>query len=318
MNKENLLTQLKDFKSKYNEFETDQYNRELQAFLKGYDDSKYKKPSVTTDNVIFTIADAEEDDIKKVPEKEFKILLVKRKEHPFKGQWALPGGFLHTEESLDNCSERELFEETGVEGIYQEQLYTYGDVNRDPRTRVISCAYLSLVDSDKINLIAGDDAEDAKWFTIKENTILMEKEMLKNGYKQEKYILLELTSGVERILGLMKITKIAEGKQIRYEREIVDQYGISFDHTKVIQYGIERIRNKIEYTDIMFNLMPDLFTLTEIQKAYEVVLGKELVKPNFRRKMESKNMWIKVRESEKKVAHRTPALYRFNNEWEEF
>ena len=144
-------------------------------FLSQYDSSKYEKPSVTVDTLIFSIHKNQEHNARKLPERQLQILLVKRKEHPYKGQWAIPGGFVKMDESLGQAANRELMEETGLHIGYMEQLYTWGDVNRDPRMRVISVSYMALIDGDKSSLEAGDDAEEAEWFTIKIKTLSMKK-----------------------------------------------------------------------------------------------------------------------------------------------
>ena len=118
---------------------------------------EYPHPAVTTDIVIFTIR-----------EQQLKLLLVKRKGEPYKGKWALPGGFVAIDEDLHQCAERELAEETGVSGVYLEQLYTFGDPKRDPRERVITVAYYALIPSDKIELRAATDAEAVGWFAMDE------------------------------------------------------------------------------------------------------------------------------------------------------
>jgi 8-oxo-dGTP diphosphatase len=118
---------------------------------------EYEHPAVTTDIVIFTLRD-----------QELKILLVKRRCEPFKGDWALPGGFVHGDESLDEGAKRELEEETGVRDVYLEQLYTYGEPDRDPRERVITVAYFALIASDKIEIRAASDAEAVAWFGMNE------------------------------------------------------------------------------------------------------------------------------------------------------
>ena len=137
-----------------------------EEFLKTYDSSKYEKPSVTVDVLIFTIFNEKSDNYRKLDDKKLSLLLIKRAGHPYKDKWAIPGGFVNMDESLEEGAKRELKEETSVENVYLEQLYTYGDVNRDPRMRVISSAYMALVNSDKINVEAGDDASDARWFNI--------------------------------------------------------------------------------------------------------------------------------------------------------
>ncbi len=118
---------------------------------------EYPHPAVTTDIVIFT-----------VQEEELKSLLIRRGENPYKGEWAIPGGFVRMDENLDQCATRELHEETGVSDFYLEQLATFGEVKRDPRERVISVAYFALVPSDNITLSAGTDADEAQWFDVRD------------------------------------------------------------------------------------------------------------------------------------------------------
>jgi 8-oxo-dGTP diphosphatase len=118
---------------------------------------EYPHPAVTTDIVIFTVTDGA-----------LKVLLIKRGTEPFKGKWALPGGFMKMEESIEQCAQRELAEETGLTDIYLEQLATFGAVDRDPRERVISVSYYALIPSDNITLKAGTDAAEAKWFSVDE------------------------------------------------------------------------------------------------------------------------------------------------------
>ncbi|MFC1683980.1 NUDIX domain-containing protein [Pseudomonadota bacterium] len=116
---------------------------------------QYPRPAVTTDVVVFTLRD-----------QQLKLLLVKRGRPPFVDMWALPGGFLDIDEDLEACAKRELEEETGIRGVYLEQLYTFGQPNRDPRERVISVTYYALVPSDHIDLRASSDAADADWFSL--------------------------------------------------------------------------------------------------------------------------------------------------------
>jgi len=118
---------------------------------------QYPHPAVTTDVVIFTIRD-----------EQLKLLLIKRAGTPYKGKWALPGGFVQLDEDIDSGARRELEEETGVSGVYLEQLYTFGKVERDPRERVITVAYFALIPSDKIQLRAATDAEAVGWFGFDE------------------------------------------------------------------------------------------------------------------------------------------------------
>ncbi|MCX7745645.1 MAG: NUDIX hydrolase [Clostridia bacterium] len=284
-----------------------------EEFLKLYDSNKYEKPSVTVDMLIFTVIEEENHNYRKLPEKALKILMIKRGDHPFMGQWAVPGGFVSVDESMENAAKRELKEETGIEGIYMEQLYTWGDVERDPRMRVISCSYMALVDSSALNIQPGDDADDARWFTVKSDMIKEEKAITKDGYHLKQYIQIKLQGGDEEIDAVVKITKTVAGRGIHFEREVIQSTGIAFDHAKVIQYAVERLRNKVEYTDIAFNLMPELFTLTELQQVYEVILDKELLKANFRRKISG--MVIETDHYTKDAGHRPSKLYKFNQNW---
>jgi 8-oxo-dGTP diphosphatase len=194
---------------------------ELNDDASNYDDTVYKNPSVTADLVILSVI-----------EEELGVLLIKRKHAPFKDHFALPGGFVNYDEDIETAAYRELKEETGVDDAYLEQLYTFGKVNRDPRKRIITVAYFSLVDYKKIKTpVAGDDAKEAKWFKLSE------------------------------------LPKLA------------------FDHDKIIDKALDRIRNKISYTNIGFELIPDTFTIPELRKVFEMVLGREINPTNFRTKI---------------------------------
>lgn len=284
-----------------------------EEFLKSYDAGVYERPSVTVDMLIFTITNEEEENYRKLPEKSLKILMIKRGDHPYLGQWALPGGFVSVNESLDQAALRELKSETNIDNIYMEQLYTWGDVGRDPRTRVISSSYMALVDSTSLDIKAGDDADEAGWFNVKYNLIEERKTLQENGYSLEKLVMIKLFNETNSISGTVKITENVDGKVTQIQRDIVESNGIAFDHVKMIEYAIERLKSKIEYTDIAFNLMPELFTLSELQQVYEVVLGKELLAAAFRRKIA--DMVIETNQFTKDAGHRPSKLYRFNTNW---
>ena len=235
-------------------------------FLATYDANNFERPSVTVDMLIFTVTDEEKKNYRKLPEKVLRLLLIKRGGHPYIGQWALPGGFVLMDESLDEAALRELKEETNIDNIYMEQLYTWGDVGRDPRTRVISASYMSLVDSSSLDIKASDDADDAKWFTVSCRLYQEQKTVTEKGYILQKLFKLSLSNDENNLSAIVKIIKTVEGKVTKVEREVVESNGIAFDNAKIIEYGIERLRSKIEYTGIEFNIMPELFTLTELQK----------------------------------------------------
>jgi 8-oxo-dGTP diphosphatase len=284
-----------------------------EQFLSAYDASKFERPSVTVDMLIFTVTEEETKNYRKLPEKVMKLLMIKRGDHPYMGQWALPGGFVQMNESLDEAAQRELKEETNIENIYMEQLYTWGDVARDLRTRVISTSYMSLVDSSTLDIKASDDADDAKWFTVTCKLHQEQKTATDKGYILQRLFKLKLSSEDETLTATVKIVKNVEGKVTKVERDIIGVSGIAFDHAKIIEYGIERLRSKIEFTDIAFNLMPELFTLTELQQVYEVILDTELLKANFRRK--TADMVVETNEFTKDAGHRPSKLFKFNPNW---
>lgn len=284
-------------------------------FLKQYNPNKYDKPSVTTDMAIFTVDEIKAESNRKAPEKILQVLLVKRNDHPYLGQWALPGGFVNMNEDLDTAAIREVREETGLDNIYSEQLYTWGEVDRDPRMRVISVSYLSLVNKESVTIQAGSDAEDVKWFTINEEVLDTTIQHTTNGFIKEEFVKLTLTSDNETLSATVKTTTTANGTVSKVRKEVIEQIGLAFDHPRILQYSLERLRNKCEYTNIVFNLLPETFTLSELQKVYQFILNKDLVKANFRRKIQK--MVVVTDEKVKQGAYRPPTLHRYNPLWEE-
>jgi 8-oxo-dGTP diphosphatase len=201
---------------------------------------------VTVDIVIFTIQSGV-----------LKVLLVKRGVPPFAGEFAIPGGFVREGESVDQAALRELEEETGVTDLYLEQLYSFGDVGRDPRGRVITIAYFALISSGR-PLRAGTDAAEAGWRPMSDDKLP----------------------------------------------------ALAFDHSRILAYALERLRNKLEYTTVGFQLLPEKFTLTELQDVYEAILGRKLDKRNFRRKMSLLKILKPVPEYRRGI-QRPARLYRF-------
>lgn len=280
-----------------------------EEFLQHYDAGIYKNPSVTVDMLIFTVMNEEKENYRRLPGKTLKILLIRRGDHPCIGQWALPGGFVAIDESLDEAALRALKIETNIDDIYMEQLYTWGEVNRDVRTRVISSSYMALVDSASLEIKAGQDAADARWFTVN-YSLLEETEVLgEKGYLHERIIEIKLWDEEEELFSKIKITESPDG---RIKRESIENQGIAFDHGKFIEYAIDRLRKKIEYTSLTFNLMPELFTLTELQQVYEVIQGKELLAAAFRRKIA--NMVTESDQFTKDAGHRPSKLFRYRAE----
>lgn len=281
-------------------------------FLSNYDENNYKRPSVTNDILIFTTEDKIEKNQRKVPNKGMQILLIKRDNHPDKGKWSLPGGFIEIDEGLEESAKNKLREKTGIDNVYIEQLYTFGDLDRDKRTRVITIAYMALIEKDKIQKVQAKNLKEIKWFWIEKNIIesLEKDKLFINKYS------LELISedGLDKIqyTVLEEISKdLINNKKVSYEYNDVSNDMLSFDHYKIIDYGIDRIRNKVEYTSIAFNLLPRLFTVKELQNVYEAIIGREIL--NFRRKMG--DMIIETDEVIEGKPFRPAKVFRFNEKW---
>lgn len=276
-------------------------------FLEKYRAEDYGRPSVAADMVIFTVTDEAADSYRKLPEKELRILLIRRGGHPFLGKWALPGGFVQPSETTEQAAARELREETGVDDVYLEQLYTFSDIGRDPRTWVMSCSYMALINSDKLELQAGDDAAGAAWFKVSYRLLREQKEMMEDGYVKTLEYELKL-SGEEELSAVVARTLTVKTSSTSTEYKIVSNNGLAFDHAKIIACAIERLRGKVNYTDIALHLMPELFTLTELQQVYEVILDKELLKAAFRRKVA--DLVAETDHYTENAGHRPSRLYR--------
>lgn len=294
----------------------------LETFLKSYDPDRYPKPSVTTDIVVFTIQNKEVGNRRMRNQKELQVLLVKRRDHPYIGQWALPGGFLEMNEGLLESAKRELQEETNVQDVYLEQLYTFGEaLDRDPRMRVISVAYMALIGKGKQRIVASDDAEDAKWFSIKRKENWRRLDETSDRFevqRLEKSTTYELISDDGETIAFELLKKI-ERRGATQEKEItsLSEDGLAFDHQEILDYALERIASKAEYTPIVFNLMPERFTLSDLQQVYEVILNQPLYAANFRRKIAH---MVEETGSYEENTQRRPARYykyKFNwNSWE--
>ena len=266
-----------------------------EEFLKDYDSSSFEKLSMTADILVVSVSSKNSTNYRKTDKKMMSILLVKRNEYPYKDKWCLPGGFLEPQtETLEECAQRVLKRETNLSHIYLEQLYTFDALDRDPRMRVISTSFVALVDKEKLT----DKVEHASWFDV----VLFEE---KNNVVE-----LVLDNGEEILkLSIKKVLK--ETTTDRYNF-VVENKTLAFDHDKVILSGLERIKNKINYTDIVFNMMPEYFTLRELQQVYEVIQNKKLLDPAFRRIIADKV--IKTDKMRTGEGHRPSYLFKYNNE----
>ena len=256
------------------------------------DNKLIEKYALSTDLLIFSVSKGEAKDCRSLSDKFFSILLVKRTKEPFKGMWCLPGGFVKSDEDLDMAAERVLTKETNLHNIYKEQLYTFGDLSRDPRMRVITTAYMALIDKERLT---DELSGEASWFNISID-------------EKGKQIVINLDNGEERIsFSLKRIVEDETTQKYRYE--IIQNKSIAFDHVTIIMTGLDRIKNKVRDTDIVFNLMPEYFTLGELQQIYEVILGKKLLDPAFRRIIADKV--IKTDKTIKTGGHRPSAMFKY-------
>ncbi|MGE6226703.1 NUDIX hydrolase [Paenibacillus chitinolyticus] len=283
-----------------------------EQFLAQYHAGDYVRPSVAADMVILTVADTTELNYRKLPKKKMRVLLIQRGEHPFLGKWALPGGFVRPGETTEQTARRELREETSVDNVYLEQLYTFSEPDRDPRSWVMSCAYMALIDSSQVKIAAGDDAAEAAWFDVTYRLLSEEKLRLEDGYSITRRYELKLIGERDTLTSVVEQRKQSVKSSSAVEYAVAASGELAFDHAKIIGCAIERLRGKLDETDIALHLLPELFTLTELQQVYEVILDKELLKAAFRRKaaplVEATDQYTE------NAGHRPSRLYRRNRE----
>lgn len=282
-------------------------------FLENYNVSEYDRPSLCVDNILFTIREIENENYRKLSNKSLQILLTYRENYPFKNCWALPGTFVNTSESLDEAATRCLKEKSNISDIYLEQLYTFGDVNRDPRTRVISCTYMSLVDSTNLKIKPGRNVSKIDFFTVSTNTSNYKIIDTKAGNISTYTTELILKNIDTTITAKIQTKKELIGTKSITTYKILKSENIAFDHAKNIIYALDRLKNKVEYTDIAFSLMGEYFTLTNLQKCYEILLDKPLLAANFRRKIS--HMVSETDKITSGAGHRPSKLYKFNPDW---
>jgi len=236
-------------------------------FLAAYNPAEFDRPSVSVDILIFSVSSDAGENWRRANKKKFSVLLVQRTQYPYLGKWNLPGGFVGMTETSVDAAHRVLEGEAGVaDKFYLEQLYTFDNPSRDPRTRIFSIAHMALVDKSKLNYTG---ARTAKWFDV--------------NLDDDK---LTLDSGD------IKLT----------------EKDLAFDHAEIIKMGIARMRGKIEWTDIVFDMMPPSFTLGELQQVYEAILGKKLFAAAFRRTIAGKV--VATGKMQTGLGHRPSALYK--------
>lgn len=244
-----------------------------------------------TDILIYAIDSRENDNCRGLPNKYFSILLIKKDKDPFKEQWCLPGGFVKKDETSYEAAIRVLNKETNLSNIYVEQLGVFDSVYRDPRGRIISTAYMALVDK---SLIKDELSADAKWFDI-------------SVVEKEEVIEIELLNEDKIDINIKKtlVNKTAE----QYIYSLISSNNMGADHGLIINNGIVELRKKAEHTDILFNLMPEYFTIGELKQVYEIILGKKLINSAFRRVIAPKIEMVE--EKVRTGGHRPSNLFRY-------
>lgn len=209
----------------------------------------YERPGLTVDCVIFGLD---------LDEEALKVMLVERDIEPFAGTWAIPGGFVHPDETLEAAALRELREETGISEVFLEQLYTFGAPGRDPRGWIVSVAHYALVSPDQHAVAAASDTRRAVWFPVS------------------------------------------------------DLPRLAFDHEEMMGVALARLRGKLTYAPVGFELLPEKFTIKQLQKLYEIVLGQKLDNRNFRKKIFGMDVLRELPETQQNVPHRAARLYKFD------
>lgn len=278
---------------------------EDKKFLELYSDSEYPKPSVTVDACILRISSSENSNYRKLSNKKLQVFLNRRKYSPFKDTHALVGTFIDLNHELSDTMKLCVKNKVGLSNYYYEQLFTFGDKCRDPRTRVLSVSYMLLTNSD-------ETIENGEWFDITTSEIESNTKILKDGYNITKTYNITLSNNdttLENVIDV-SLTKnnLEETKTITIRKN-----SLAFDHIKIIFYALERLKNKLEYTDIIFNLLPKEFTLTELKQCYEVILNEHLLDANFRRK--TAKMVSPTNKMADAKGHRTSQLFVHNPTW---
>lgn len=264
-------------------------NKAEKEYLSHYDLSAYERPSIAADMVIFSILnDGISSNIRKLPKKALKVLLIKRANYPYKDYWALPGGFVMPGEDVAETARRELYEETNVRNAYLQLVGIYGKKDRDPRGWIISNTFMALMDGENCRLKAGTDAWEAKWFNIEIKAQEIKRELKEDAIFMETDYQLCLTHEDKNlsINAELKQYKSFQHYHETVQYEILQSGELAFDHAEIILSAMLSLRSNME-KDLRqaFDLMPEMFTLTQLQNVFEIVLGRELLTANFRRKI---------------------------------
>lgn len=259
-------------------------------FLEHYSISDYERPSVAADTVIFRLCAGDAGSFRREPEFSLSLLLIRRGEHPFLGDWALPGGFVRMDETVEECALRESFEETGVSPAALINVGVFSEVGRDPRGRIISNAFACILSGGEPK--AGSDASDARWFEV-------------TGFgSRDGRFTAELSAGDEKLS--LALERRASACGVRFVPE--GPRALAFDHACIVASALELLRTKAENFEAIFDFLPDRFTLYALQSVQEALTGRPTSPANFRRK--TAELLEETGEYSQGAGHRPAKLYR--------
>lgn len=270
-------------------------HQEEKAFLSSYHLEDYPRPSVTSDIAVFSLRNGIQSSYRHEPMKKLCILLIKRGNPPYQDCWALPGGFLQPGETMEECAGRELREETGADVHLLRHIGIFSEPERDPRGWIISNAFLSVLSEgkrQKMKIQGGDDAVSAVWFDV-EFSHIGGRDILMLEHEE-----IILSAELEAIRNPFDMC----------EFRITENHGLAFDHAKMIASAVTCLRKEAERFQLIFDFLPDTFTLTELQKVQEAVTGQPTLAANFRRK--AADYVAETDELTQGAGHRPARLYR--------
>ncbi|MCR4681830.1 MAG: NUDIX hydrolase, partial [Clostridiales bacterium] len=262
-------------------------------FLSRYDINDYERPSLTADVAAFMIRSEENDNYKRNSETKLSVLLIKRGGHPYKGCWALPGGFLKPAETIEECAFREITEETNVKPVSLMPVGVFSRPGRDPRGWIVSNAFASVISEESVRQTGGDDASDARWFDVR--------------FEQDG----DGDHHLDLSCGGIAINAVLAEEETRFGRTsfmIRDGGGLAFDHAGIIATALSALRSGAGNFEIIFDFLPERFTLTELQKVQETITDISVLPANFRRKISP--YVVETDEYTQGAGHRPARLYR--------
>ena len=261
-------------------------------FLSQYDLSKYERPSLTADIVAFMIRWEESDNYKRNSENKLSVLLIRRGQHPFIDRWALPGGFLKPDETIEECAYREIKEETNVTPVSLMPVGVFSEPGRDPRGWIVSCAYASVISEDAVKQVTGDDASDAKWFDV---------QFAGCGDGSCQLVLCREDIRIRAVLSE------SETKFGKTSFTVLDSGELAFDHARIIATALTALREGAKTYETIFDFLPEKFTLTALQKVQETIMNISVLPANFRRKIS--DYVVETDEYTQGAGHRPAKLY---------